>query len=236
MNRPIAIGLSPNTEPDDVRLALKMLCMPWMYTRGKASDVLERWFQRFFNVSSAIGFSNGRSALYATLSALGVEKGDEVILQAFTCVVVPDAILALGAKPVYADITKNLTIDAKDIEKKITKRTKVILVQHTFGIPTDMEAVCSLAKAHNLYVVEDVAHTLGEEFKKKKLGTFGNASIFSFGRDKAFSSVFGGMAITDDAALGKKIRLYQRQRPYPSGYWVAQQLFHPVAFSFILPL
>lgn len=236
MNRPIAIGLSPNTEPDDVRLAAKMLFMPWMYKRGKAPDALERWFQRFFEVSYAVGFSNGRSALYAILSALGIGKGDEVILQAFTCVVVPDAILALGAKPVYVDTTKSLTIDANDIEKKITKRTKVVLVQHTFGIPTDMEAVIAVAKAHNLYIIEDVAHTIGEEYKKKKLGTFGIASIFSFGRDKAFSSVFGGMAVTDNEELGKRIRMYQRQRPYPSSNWIFQQLLHPVAFSLILPL
>ncbi len=236
MKRPIALGLSPNTESEDVRLSLQLLCSPWKFKKGNAIEELESWFKNFFSVSHAISFSNARSALYAILWALGITAGDEVILQAFTCVVVPDAILATGAKPVYADITKSLTLDVKDIEKKITPKTKAILVQHTFGIPTDMDGVMRIAKAHKLFVIEDVAHTIGEDYKKKKLGTFGVASIFSFGRDKAFSSVFGGMAITSDNSLGKRIRQYQRMRGYPSSLWIAQQLLHPIAFSFVLPL
>jgi dTDP-4-amino-4,6-dideoxygalactose transaminase len=236
MNRPLALGLSPNTEVEDVQLALKLLLLPWQYKKGKAPDLLEQWFQKFFGISSAISFANGRSALYAVLSALEIGKGDEIILQAFTCVVVPDAIIATGAKPVYADIEKTLTLHVADIERKITKKTKAILVQHTFGIPTDMDAIMQLARKYDLFVIEDVAHTIGEEYRRKKLGTIGTASIFSFGRDKAFSSVFGGMAITKDKELGRKIRQYQRQRPYPTIGWIAQQLFHPVALSLILPL
>lgn len=236
MNRPIALGLSPNTEIDDVHLALKKLFMPWTYKKGKAPEMLEEWFQKFFNTSSAISFSNGRSSLYAILLALGIGRGDEIILQAFTCVVVPDAIIATGAQPIYADISKSLTLDPEDLKRKITSKTKAILVQHTFGIPTEMDEIMQIAKKYKLLVIEDVAHTIGEEYKKKKLGTFGKASFFSFGRDKAFSSVFGGMVITNDKELGKKIRQYQRQRSYPSYGWIAQQLFHPVAFSLLLPV
>jgi len=236
MKRPIALGLSPNTEPEDVQSALKMLFTPWNYKKGKAIEQLEHWFCNYFGTSHAISFNNGRGALYAVLSALDIGREDEVILQAFTCVVVPDAILALGARPVYADITRSLTIDPTEVEKKITKKTRAILVQHTFGIPTDMESIMEIAKKYKLFVIEDAAHTIGGEYKKKKLGTIGTAGIFSFGRDKAFSSVFGGVAITRDNALGKKIRVFQRQRGYPSGSWIMQQLFHPVAFSVILPL
>jgi perosamine synthetase len=236
MKRPIALGLSPNTEEEDVSLACKLLCLPWLYKQGKAVEALEQWFCDFFHVPYAISFTNARSSLYAILLALNIGKNDEVMLQAFTCVVVPNAILALGAKPVYADVNKSLTLDSLDVAKKITPKTKAIIVQHTFGIPTEMEKIMTLAKEHNIYVIEDVAHTIGEEYKKKKLGTFGIASIFSLGRDKAFSSVFGGVAITSDKTLGKKIKQYQRAKEYPSQFWIFQQLFHPVAFSFILPL
>jgi len=234
MNKLIAIGLSPNTQRDDVLLAAKNLLMPWRYQKGNSIGILEGWFKNYFKIPYAISFQNGRSALYAILTCLEVGIHDEVILQAFTCVVVPNAIIATGARPVYADITQSLTINPREIEKKITKKTKVIIIQHTFGIPADMDAVMDIAKKHNIAVIEDVAHTIGAEYKGKKLGTFGIASIFSFGRDKAFSSVFGGIAITADKNVGKKLQSFQEIKKYPSNFWIIQQLLYPVICSFIL--
>jgi len=230
----ISIGLSPNTEKEDILLALKNLLMPWSYQRGNSINKLEEWFKNYFRSPYAISFQNGRSALFAILSALGIEKNDEIILQAFTCIVVPNAISATGAKPVYADITQSLTIDPDDLKKKITQKTKAIIVQHTFGIPTDMDAVIKIAKEYNLFIIEDVAHTIGGEYKEAKLGTFGIASIFSFGRDKAFSSVFGGIAITSDKKLGEKLSAFQRDLPYPSKIWIAQQLLYPIICAFVI--
>lgn len=232
----IAIGLSPNIEHDDVQLALKELVMPWRYAKGKSVGALEKWFRDYFTTSYATSFVNARSAMYAILSALGIGKGDEVLVQAFTCVVVATPIIATGATPIYVDVTKALTIDPKDLEKKITSKTKAIIVQHTFGIPAPMDEIMAIAKKHNVYIIEDVAHTIGADYKGKKLGTFGIASFFSFGRDKAFSSVFGGMAITSDQKLGEALQLYQQQKSYPSAGWIMQQLLHPIASSFVLPL
>lgn len=234
MKKPIAIGLSPNAQKDDVLLAAKNLLVPLNYQKGKSVNKLEEWFKTYFKTSYSISFQNGRSALFAILSALGIGKNDEVVLQAFTCVVVPNAIIATGAKPIYSDINDSLVIDPDDIEKKITKKTKAIIIQHTFGIPTDMHAVMKIAKEYNLFVIEDVAHTIGGNYKEKKLGTFGIASIFSFGRDKAFSSVFGGMVITADKELGKKLLAFQKKLPFPSKVWVIQQLFYPLTCAFIL--
>src|SRR5437899_576254 len=87
--------------------------------------------------------------------------------------------------------------------------TPLSIVQHTFGIPTDMEKILALAKKHKLFIVEDCAHTIGGELKNKKLGTFGDASFFSLGRDKAFSSVFGGMAITNSKKTGERLMTFQ---------------------------
>lgn len=236
MMRPIHIGFSPNLEEKDVLLALRLLFLPKSWFHGESVKKLEEWFYNFFPSFSAISFVSGRGALYAALNALGVGKNDEVILQAFTCAVVPNAVTNCGAKPVYADITDSLTLDPKSIEKNITKATKAIIVQHTFGIPSEMEEICKIAKKHNLAVVEDCAHTIGGIYKGKKLGMFGDAAIFSFGRDKAFSSVFGGMAIAKDKAVVDRLRSMQQVKSYPSTFWLVQQLLHPIASGIILPL
>lgn len=233
--RPIALSLSPNTQGKDVFLAIKLLFSPWKYFGNSSVRQLEQWFRQYFAVSYAVSFNSGRSSLYAILLALGVKKDDEVILQAFTCVVVPNAIVALGAKPIYCDITQELVLNPNVLENKITKKTKVIIIQHTFGIPTDMAPVIKLAKKYNIFIVEDCAHTIGGEYKGKKLGSYGVASFFSFGRDKAFSSVFGGMAITNNIELGKKLRAFQKNLENASFFWTIQQIFHPIAFALILP-
>ncbi|MGH7245511.1 MAG: aminotransferase class I/II-fold pyridoxal phosphate-dependent enzyme [Candidatus Levyibacteriota bacterium] len=232
----IAIGLSPNTETSDVLLAIKRICTPWSYKKGSATSLLEQWFRYYFHVSSAISFSSGRGALFAILHSLGIKNGDEVVLQAFTCVAVVEPILATGAKPLYVDIGYDLTLDVKKVESAITKKTKAIIAQHTFGIPAHMEKLRELAKKYNLFLIEDAAHVIGATYQNKKIGTFGIASIFSFGRDKAFSSVFGGMAITNDKKLGDALRVFQRKKETPGYFWIFQQLLHPIAFFFILPL
>lgn len=234
--RLIAISLSPNTEKEDTFASMKMFFTPWRYNQGKNISLLEQWFRRFFKVSYAISFTSGRGALYASLKAAGVTKGDEVITQAFTCVALPDAIIGVGAKPVYADITQSFTLDPKDVEKKITPKTKAIIAQHSFGIPSPMEELLAITKKHKLILIEDCAHVIGGMYDNKKLGTFGDIAFFSFGRDKAFSSVWGGIAITNHKAFGEKLRSFQRQREFPSVSWTAQQLLHPVCFAIILPL
>ncbi len=236
MQRPIAIGLSPNTEESDYLLAFKMLLSPWEHFNNSYVKLLEQWFRNFFAVSYAISFNSGRSAFLAILKTLDINQNDEILLQSFTCVVVPNAILAAGAKPIYVDVMENFTMDPNDLEKKITSKSRAILVQHTFGIPSSMKEIVAIAKKHKLTLIEDVAHSIGGEYNEKKLGSFGHAAFFSFGRDKAFSSVFGGIAITNKEELGKKLRMYQRSLQKPSLFWTIQQLLHPVASSIILPL
>lgn len=236
MKKLLAIGMSPNTQISDVLAAGKLILMPWKYKYGPAVSALEDWFRAYLKISYAETFSSARACLFVILEAMGVGSGDEVILQSFTCVVVPNAISALGAVPVYADVTKSLTLDPSDVKKKISSRTKAIIVQHTFGIPANMDTLTQLAKEHNIPVIEDVAHTIGGEYNGKKLGTLGDAAIFSFGRDKAFSSVFGGVAVTKHKILGEKIRKVKHAAHSESTSWIVQQLLHPIAFSLILPL
>ncbi|TSC53661.1 MAG: Pleiotropic regulatory protein [Microgenomates group bacterium LiPW_16] len=225
MFNPIHIGLSPNLKISDSLLALKLLFQPWRWREGKEVDRLENWFKKYLGVKYAVALNSGRSAEYAILKSAGVKRGDEVLLQAFTCVAVPNSILWTGAKPVFVDIEEDsYNIDMADLERKLTSKSRAIIVQHTFGIPAKMDKILKVAEKYHLFVIEDCAHII-------KKNIVGDAAFFSFGRDKAVSSVFGGMAI-----INSKLREFQKQLPYPSYFWIFQQLLHPVACLFILPL
>lgn len=236
MKKVIAISLSPNTEKKDVSLALASLLNPFTYNETKHVEILEKWFRDYFSAEFVFSYTSGRAGLYEILQAYGIGKGDEVILQAFTCVALPNAILAVGATPIYVDVLPNATMDPKDLEKKITKKTKAIILQYTFGIPAEVEEIKNITKKYDVKLIEDCAHGIGISYKKKILGQFGDAAFFSFGRDKAFSSVFGGMVITNDKDLAERLESQYKKLSFPSVSWIAQQLFHPVAFSLITPL
>ena len=220
----ISCSLSPNTEPDDVWLALCLIFLPWKWKRGAAVHKVE---QRFGGVS----FNSGRSALLAILRAFQIGKGDEVIVQAFTCVAVPNSVRWAGATPIYADIDDSLNMNPSEVFRKITKKTKAIIVQHTFGRPAAIDEIIAIAQKNNLVVIEDFAHTMSLPMK-------GDAAFYSFGRDKVLSSVFGGLAMIDPKHSKEIIALknYHKNLEIPSYGWIFQQLFHPVAFSIILPL
>ncbi len=239
MNHIISPALSPNAEAEDVREAWRTLLSPGLWQEGDAITLVESWFRTHFEVDTAVSFNSGRSALLALLHAFGIGRGDSVLVQAFTCVAVPNSVVWAGARPVYVDIDDTLNIDIADAERKIAERTKAIIVQHTFGTPADMDRAVALAKKHNLILIEDCAHSLGGTYKGKKLGTIGDAAFFSFGRDKVLSSVWGGIASLNVKRrmvhVEYKLKKFKEELPYPSRAWIAQQLFHPVAFAAILP-
>ncbi len=234
----ISASLSPNTTGDDVITALGILGKPWEWKRGKHVRHVESWFRKRFDTATAVSFNSGRSALLAILKAFTIGRGDEVLIQAFTCVAVPNSVLWAGATPVYVDIDETLNMDPIDAAKKVSSKTKALIVQHTFGVPANMEALVRFVRRHNLILIEDCAHALGARYRGKLVGTFGDAAFFSFGRDKVISSVFGGMAIIQSKLESHTSRLkeYHNDLPYPSVFWIMQQLLHPIAFSIILPL
>ena len=237
MSKIISASLSPNAERDDVWLAFRLFCSPWMWKRGAAAGKVEAWFRSYLSSSCVVTFNSGRSALLAILRAFRIGHGDEVIVQAFTCVAVPNSVRWSGATPVYADIDDTLNINPADVVKKITKKTKAIIVQHTFGIPAAMDEIVTIAKKNNIIIIEDCAHALGATIHDKKVGTLGDAAMFSFGRDKVVSSVFGGLATIASGHEKEIIALknYHKNLTIPGYGWIFQQVFHPVAFSIILP-
>ncbi len=236
MIRPIAISLSPNTEMDDVGLALRMLFSPRRWKNKKEIRTFKHEFKKIFGTKSfVLSVNSGRSALYVILKALGIGCADEVLVQAFTCVSVPNSILWLGATPKYIDIDDSYNMDPEGLGKKITKKTKAIVIQHTFGIPADIEKIKKIADKHKLFLIEDCAHSLGAELNNRKVGTFGDVSFFSFGRDKIISSVFGGMILANKKSIYEKVKLELKNVEEPSRYWTFQQLLHPIALFLILP-
>lgn len=232
--KPISISLSPNVQKDDVSLALKLLFQPWKWKKGNAITAFENEFKHYLGMQHAVSFNSGRSSLYAILKALDFEKGSQIMIQAFTCNAVPNPILWAGLEPIYVDCNDDYNMSLADLQKKITEKTKAIVIQHTFGQPADLEKIQQFCKEHNLLLIEDCAHALGAEFQGKKVGTFGDVAFFSFARDKVISCVYGGMAVTNNEKIGAKLKLLQKEFGMPSYYWVRQQLNHPVFLHFIV--
>ncbi|MHC4617641.1 MAG: DegT/DnrJ/EryC1/StrS family aminotransferase [Planctomycetota bacterium] len=166
----------------------------------------EQLFAEQFEAGRSFSFWKGRVALHAILKALGVQAGDEVILPGYTCVVDVNPIKYLGATPVYIDIepaTFNMNVEL--LEEKITPNTKVIIAQHTYGYPCDMDTIMNVANKSSIYVIEDSCHAFGSKYKGKVVGTFGKAAYFSFQWNKLYTTGIGGMVLTNDSELAEEM-------------------------------
>lgn len=149
----------------------------------------------------------GRVGLFAVLKAMGVGPGDEVILPAFTCVVVPNAILYTGATPVYADINpSSLCCDVQSIEQAITPKTKVLLIQNMLGLSYKVHELVALAKAHGIYTIEDCTHGFGGKYQGQFNGLISDAAFFSSQWNKPFSTGIGGMLVVNNPALKEPLQ------------------------------
>ena len=183
-----------------------------------APDVLSDYEQQFAKccgVRHGISFGAGRMALYAILEAMDIGEGDEVIIPAFTCVVVPNAILYRGAHPVYVDIEPRFfNIDVQKVEAAITSRTKALFAQHTFGVACDVDALREIGRRHELPVIEDGSHALGAVYKGKPAGSLTEVAFFSTDHSKVINTHLGGMATTNDDALASRLRKLQADSPF----------------------
>ncbi|MCA9386256.1 DegT/DnrJ/EryC1/StrS aminotransferase family protein [Candidatus Dojkabacteria bacterium] len=194
----IQIAWAPNIITRDIPRLLGLILSPWKWFGDRYVRKLERALSSYLGIS-VYSFDSGRSALYALLKGFGIGNGDEVILQAFTCVALPNPILWVGATPIYIDVDiSNFNIDIEDLRAKITSNTKAIIIQYTFGIAPDIEAIREICREYNILLIEDCCHNLGQEFTidgiHSKAGTLGDAAIFSFGMEKIVSGTRGGFA------------------------------------------
>lgn len=197
----------------------------------------------------AFSFWKGRVGLYAILKAMDLKENDEVILPGYTCVAVPNAVRFAGAVPVYSDIAPgHFNLDPATVRQSITSRTRALIVQHTYGIPADVDELQTIAGKNGLEIIEDCAHVLaGSSYRGKLLGSFGKAAFFSSQWSKPYTTGLGGMVLTRDRRLAERLKqvratfenpsvlqraqlqiqyLLYRRFFKPKLYWYAQKSLH----------
>ncbi|MHC4873200.1 MAG: DegT/DnrJ/EryC1/StrS family aminotransferase [Planctomycetota bacterium] len=190
------------------------------YWTGDLGVKFENEWAKYTGAKYAISTSNGTSALHTAVASLGIGPGDEVICPSYSFIASSFCIMHAGALPVFADVKADHTIDVKDIEKKITRKTKAIIVVHLYGIVADMGPIMSLARKKKLKVIEDCAQCFGGEYKGKKAGTIGDVGCFSFCQSKHFTTGGeGGAVITSDEDLMWECRSFRDH-----GYDVKERL------------
>lgn len=187
--------------------ALRVLRSGW-YVLGPEVESFEQSFASYVGRKYCVGVGSGLDALTLSVRALGIGSGDEVIVPANTYIATVLAITANGATPVFVEPDMYFTLDAARIEAAITERTKAIMVVHLYGQAAQMDAICRIAKAHGLHLIEDCAQSHGAKFDGTMTGAFGDAGCFSFYPTKNLGA-FGdaGAVVTDDAELAKTLRM-----------------------------
>ncbi len=176
----------------------------------------ESGFAKYIGAKNGVSVVNGTAAIHLALAALGVKPGDEVIVPTLTSIGCTNAIALTGAKPVFVDSNAEYwCADPKSIEKRITKKTKVIMPVHIYGHPCDMDPILELAKKHGIFVIEDAAEAHGSEYKHKRVGTFSDISCFSFYGNKVITTCEGGMCMTNSDELAEKMRILRNQGTKP---------------------
>ena len=178
----------------------------------------EKEFAEWTGVKHALGFNNGTASLLAAMFGVGIGTGDEIICPATTYWASALPVFSLGGTVVFADIDPNtLCIDPKDIERRISKKTKAILVVHYLGHPAEMDAIMAIAEKHNLKVIEDVSHAQGGLYKSRKLGSIGHVSGISMMTGKSFAIGEGGMLTTNDTEIYERAIAFGHYERFESG-------------------
>jgi len=177
----------------------------WISSQGTYIRKFEKALAKYHKVKYCIVTSGCTSALHLTIKSLNIGKGDEVICPDLTFIAPANMIVLSGAKLKLIDINpETLAIDHKKIEKKITKRTKAIMVVHQFGHSADMDPIMKIARKYNLRVIEDNAESIGGKYKGKKLGTIGDVSTLSFYANKIITSGEGGAVLTNSKKIAER--------------------------------
>jgi dTDP-4-amino-4,6-dideoxygalactose transaminase len=193
---------------DEFDGAIREVIESGAFAGGPFVERFEEEFAAYCGSKYAIGVGNGTDALWLTLLALGIGKGDEVITVPNTFIATAEAITYCKARPVFVDVDETtFTMDPAELEKSLTARTKAIIPVHLFGQPADMDPILEIAHAHDLFVIEDAAQAQGAEYKGRKAGTMGDAGCFSFYPGKNLGA-FGeaGAVVTNQAKLREKIQ------------------------------
>ena len=218
-----------NFNEDEIQAVADTIRSKWISTGPKCEE-LENLFIEMMNVKYAVSLSNCTDALHLACLTSGIQPGDEVLCPSLTFAASVNCIRYVGATPVFCDIVgpNHINIDPEDIKRKITSKTKAIIVVHMAGFPAKMDEIMSIAKEYDLKVIEDACHGPLSEYKGKKLGTIGDVATFSFFSNKNISTGEGGMLITNNEKIASKARLlrshgmttmsYQRAKGHATAY------------------
>jgi len=215
------VNIAPLTSmtlgPDDVEIACRWLRDPRCIEAPELIAEYESRFAAWNESQAAFSFLGGRVALSAAIYALGLRAGDEVIIPGYTCVVVPNAFHYAGIKQIYCDIELDTWgADVASVEAHLTSRTRAVLIQHLYGLVSrDYTAILDLARRHGLRVIEDCAHAAGATFQGVKVGNRGDVGFYSSEQSKVFNTTQGGIALTNDAAVARRLKEYQARAAYP---------------------
>ncbi len=215
---------APTLSGNEKKYVLDCLDSTWISSAGKYITDFEQSFAKYIGVKHAISCCNGTVALHVPLLALNIGPEDEVIVPTLTYIATANAVSYVGAKKILVDCDpETWAINLNDLKKKITPKTKAIMVVHLYGHPADMDPIVDLAKKFNIHIIEDCAESIGATYKSKMTGTFGIISTFSFFGNKVITTGEGGMIVTNDFELSQKMRILKGQGMDPSRrYW------HPI--------
>ncbi|MDP9387778.1 MAG: DegT/DnrJ/EryC1/StrS family aminotransferase [Actinomycetota bacterium] len=233
MRRKAAL-LGGTTTIGDCAVAARLLARPRQLVRGPGIEEYERAFAAHVGVRHAFSFASGRVGLFGLLQAMGIGSGDEVLLQVPTHIVVPNAIRFTGARPVFVDCRlDSYNMDLQAAERLVSPRTKALVLQHTFGIPADIDAALELGRRHGFEVIEDCVHALGATYRGRQVGSLGRAAFFSTEETKTITTIMGGMAVTDDPEIAASLRDFQSACAWPSVGVTVQYLLKFILYHFL---
>jgi perosamine synthetase len=186
---------------------LRAIDSNWISSAGEFLDAFEEQFARYCGCRHGITTTSGTTALHLAVAAAGIGPGDEVLIPSFTIAACAFAVLYQGARPVLVDVDPDTwTMRPDQLESKITPRTRAIMPVHIYGHPCDMDPILSVARAHDLIVIEDAAEAHGGEYKGRKCGGLGDVGCFSFYANKILTTGEGGMVVTNDDVLAERCR------------------------------
>lgn len=197
----------------------------WISSEGPFVERFENKIAQLTGRKFGTAVSSGSAALEIAIKALNIGPGDEVILPAFSIISCVSSVIKAGATPILVDCDSHtFNVKAEDIKAKINPRTKAIMVVHTYGLPCDMDPILAIAKEHGLKIIEDAAEVLGQKYKNRMCGSFGDISIFSFYANKIVSCGEGGMIMSDDEALMERCRSLRNLCFMPGRRFVHEEL------------
>jgi dTDP-4-amino-4,6-dideoxygalactose transaminase len=197
----------PMIGEDEIRSVVETLRSGWLTTGSKVKR-FEEDFARYVGAKHAVAVNSGTAALHLALDAVGIKEGDEVIIPTMTFTATAEVVLYFKAKPVLVDCQRDtFNLDPTQIEAAITPKTRAIIPVHMAGQPCDMDEILSIAKRHDLRVIEDAAHALPAGYHGQAIGTIGDITCFSFYATKTITTGEGGMATTDNSEWAQRMRM-----------------------------